>query len=79
MLIGTSKKIFNTRALAVYHIDEEGSSHYDKPTYFAPLRPYRLRFNDFGRADGISKNASKPRLDSEEMHRLNNILKGDEV
>lgn len=79
MLIGTSKRSFNTRALAVYHIDEESSSHYDKPTYFAPLRPCRLRFNDFGRADGISKNIPKPRLDNEEMGRLNNILKCEEV
>ena len=63
----------------VYHIDEESSSHYDKPTYFAPLRPCRLRFDDFGRADGISKNIPKPRLDNEEMSRLNNILKCGEA
>ena len=79
MLIGTSKKSFSTRALAVYHIDDEGSSHYDKPTYFSPLRPCRLRFNDFGKADGVSRNEPKPRIDNDEMHRLNNILKGEEV
>ena len=79
MLIGTSKKSFNTRALAVCHIDEESSSHYDKPTYFSPLRPCRLRFNDFGKADGVSRNEPKPRLDNDEMQRLNNILKGEEV
>ena len=79
MLIGTSRKSFNTRALAVYHIDKEGSSHYDRPTYFSPLRPCRLRFNDFGKADGVSKNEPKPRLNNDEMRRLDSILKGEEV
>ena len=79
MLIGTSRRSFCSRSLVVCHIDEEGSSHYDKPTYFAPLRPCRLRFNDFGRSEGVTQNAPKPRLDDEEMSRLNNILRGEEV
>lgn len=79
MLMGTSKKSFSTKALGVYHIDDEGSSHYDKPTYFSPLRPCRLRFNDFGKADGVRRNEPKPRLNNDEMRRLDNILKGEEV
>ena len=75
MLIGTSRKPFGTKVLEVCHIDEEWAKHYDEPTYFAPLRPCRLRFNDFGRAEGIARNDPKPRLDHEEMRRLNNILK----
>jgi len=79
MLIGTSRKPFGTKALEVHHIDEEGSSHYDAPTYFAPLRPCRLRFNDFGRAEGVARNEPKSRLDNEELHCLDNILKGEGV
>ena len=79
MLIGTTKACYGMRNLEVWHIDNEDAKHYDKPTYFAPLRPCRLRFDEFGRADGISRNDPKPRLDAGEMQRLNNILKDKEV
>ena len=70
MAIGTS--IRYGRALAVSGLSEEGV--HDAPTYFAVLRPHRLRFDNFGSADGIIRNQIKPRLTSDEFRRLDGFL-----
>ena len=79
MLIGTTKAYYGMRNLEVWHVENENAKHYDKPTHFAPLRPCRLRFNEFGRADGITMNAAKPRIDRDEARQLDAILAGEEV
>lgn len=79
MLIGTSRRPFGSRVLSVRHISPEDSAHYDKPSYFSVLRPYPLRFDDFGRVDGIEQNGTKPRLERDEMYRLDAFLKGKEA
>ena len=79
MLIGTSRNPSGQNVLSVRHLSPEGSAHHDRPSYFPVLRPYPLRFNDFGCADGITQNATKSRLERDEMQRLDVLLSGKEV
>lgn len=80
MLIGTSKRrCGRARCLEVRNISPEGAAHHDAPTYFDALRPRMLRFNEFGRADAVSKNVYKPRLDIDEFTRLDGMLAGQGV
>ena len=79
MLIGTSKPAYGSRVLEVRHMSPEGSEHHDAPGFFSPLRPYLLRFDEFGRADRITQNSTKPRLERDEMRRLDEILSGKKV
>lgn len=75
MLIGTSRRHGSRRTtLTVRHISPIDTAHYDFPTYFSPLRPCRVEFDEFGRAEGVTVNSPKPRLDSDEMRRLDEIL-----
>ena len=76
MLIGTSRPAYGSRVLAVRHMNPEGSEHHDAPGFFSPLRPFRIRFDEFGRADRITQNSVKPRLERDEMRRLDEILSG---
>lgn len=80
MLIGSSRSCCRAaKCLTVWHMSPEGSPHYDKPGYFSVLRPCGLRFNEFGRADRITMNVVKPRLDRDEAKRLDEMLAGEEV
>ncbi len=74
MLIGASRRPSGQNVLSVRHISPEGSGHHDKPGYFSTLRPCPLRFDDFGRTDGVEQNGTKPRLDPDEMERLDEML-----
>lgn len=74
MAIGVTKTVKD--GLAVRNISEQSVSGKDRLTHFAVLRPCRIRFNDFGMADGVSPNAYKPRLDRSESARLDKILFG---
>ena len=79
MLIGTSRRPSGSMVLAVRHMSPMDSKHFDRPGYFSVLRPYPLRFNDFGCADGIEQNGTKPRLEPDEMRQLDEILVGKEA
>ena len=79
MLLGTSRRPLGQKVLPVRHMSPEGSAHHDKPGYFSALRPCPLRFNDFGHADGIEPNGTKPRLERDEMQKLDELLSGKEV
>ena len=79
MLIGTSRRPLGQKVLPVRHMSPEGSAHHDKPGYFFTLRPCHLRFNDFGHADGIEQNGTKPRLERDEMQKLDELLSGKEA
>ena len=80
MLIGTSRSCCRAgKCLTVWHISPEGTYHHDKPSFFSVLRPYGLRLDEFGRADRITMNAAKPRLDRDEAKQLDAILAGEEV
>ena len=79
MLMGTSRRSSGQKVLSVRHMSPEGSKHHDKPSYFSTLRPCPLRFDDFGRVDGIEQNGTKPRLERDEMQRLNELLSGKEA
>lgn len=75
MLIGTSRRRGGRRTtLAVGHISPKGTPHWDSPTFFSPLRPCRVDFDEFGRADGVHENSAKRRLEPDEMQRLDEIL-----
>ena len=74
MLIGTSRRPSGQNVLSVRHMSPEGSAHRDRPGYFSALRPCSLRFDDFGRADGIEQNCTKPRLERDEMQKLDELL-----
>ena len=76
MLIGTSRPCCSVkRCLTVRHISPECSDHYDSPSYFRVLRPYGLRFDEFGREGRIAMNATKPRLELDEARKLDEMLK----
>ena len=79
MLIGTSKPPHGGGVLKVRHMSPEWLAHRDRPGFFAPLRPFRIRFDEFGRADRITQNIVKPRLERDEMRRLDEILSGKEA
>ena len=79
MLIGTSRCSAGSSVLSVRHMNPEGSARHDKPGYFSTLRPYPLRLDDFGHADGILQNCTKSRLERDEMQRLGELLSGKEM
>ena len=79
MLIGRSRRSSGQNVLSVRNVSPEGSVHHDRPSYFSSLRPYPLRFDDFGRVGGIEPNGGKPRLDCDEMQRLDAMLSGKEA
>lgn len=76
MLIGTSRRPSGKQVLPVRHMSPECSAHHDKTSYFSALRPCPLRFDDFGRVDGIEQNGTKPRLERDEMQKLDELLSG---
>lgn len=73
MLIGTSHvPLDGTPVLTVVDIDPE---KHPAPTYFSPLRPHRIVFDEFGRSDRrIHANSPKRRLAPDEMQLLDEIL-----
>lgn len=79
MLIGTSRRPFGCQSLQVRNLNPEGSAHRNAPGYFSMLRPCHLLFGDFGRAGGIEQNLAKPRLERDEMQKLNALLAGREI
>lgn len=76
MLIGTSKK--HGRSLVVRDFYEDSDST-GKVTYFCVLRPYPIRFDEFGSSERILHNITKPRLDDNEMKQLDYMLKFEEA
>lgn len=71
MLIGTSKRSGKCFIVKNFYNDSKSK---DKLTYFNVLRPYSIRFNEFGVSSGVSINAEKPKLTPEEVSRLNSFL-----
>jgi hypothetical protein len=71
MLIGTTKN--GGRSVAVENITEpvKGST---RRTHFSVVRPYPLRFGEFGKRSGIYGNGYKPRISDSEMALLNMML-----
>jgi len=74
MAIGTTKH--QGSVLAVKNISEPDKTGKDRITHFMVLRPCRIRFNDFGAADGVSANSYKPRLSRVEFDKLDRMLFG---
>lgn len=73
MLIGTTRvPLDGTPVLTVVDIDPE---NHPAPTYFSPLRPQLICFDEFGRSDRrIRANGPKRRLAPDEMQLLDEIL-----
>lgn len=71
MLIGTSKKSGRSFIVKNFYNNSESK---DKVTHFNVLRPYSIRFNEFGVAKGVSVNTEKPRLTPEGVRQLNLFL-----
>ena len=71
MLIGTTKN--GGRSVAVENITEpvKGTT---RRTHFSVVRPFPLRFGEFGKRSGIYRNDYKPRISDSEMVLLNSIL-----
>jgi hypothetical protein len=71
MLIGTTKN--GGRSVAVGNITEtiKGST---RSTHFSVVRPFPLRFGEFGKKSGIYRNDYKPRISDSEMELLNSML-----
>jgi hypothetical protein len=71
MLIGTTKN--GGRSVTVENITEpvKGST---RRTHFSVVRPYPLRFGEFGKKSGIYGNDYKPRISDSEMALLNVML-----
>ena len=71
MLIGTTKN--GGHSVAVENITEpvKGST---RRTHFSVVRPFPLRFGEFGKRSGIYRNDYKPRISDSEMVLLNSIL-----
>ena len=71
MLIGTTKN--GGRSVTVENITEpvKGST---RRTHFSVVRPYPLRFGEFGKKNGIYGNDYKPRISNSEMALLNLML-----
>lgn len=76
MLIGTSKR--HGKSLMVRDFYEDSASS-GKVTYFSVLRPYPIRFSEFGSSERVIQNSAKPRLDDNEMKQLDYMLKTLEV
>lgn len=71
MLIGTTKN--RGHSVAVENITEpvKGST---RRTHFSVVRPFPLRFGEFGKRSGIYRNDYKPRISDSEMELLNSML-----
>ena len=71
MLIGTTKG--RGRYVTVENITEpvKGSA---RKTHFSVVRPFPLRFGEFGKKSGIYGNDYKPRISDREMALLNVML-----
>lgn len=72
MLIGTSK--YPGRSVKVSNLrnpEEAG----ERTTYFSVLRPYPIRFNEFGSSEGVCANSHKPRIDKCEAQQLDVFLR----
>ena len=71
MLIGTTKN--GGRSVIVVNITEpvKGST---RRTHFSVVRPFPLRFGEFGKKSGIYRNDYKPRISDSEMELLNSML-----
>jgi hypothetical protein len=71
MLIGTTKN--GGRSVSVENITEpvKGST---RRTHFSVVRPFPLRFGEFGKRSGIYRNDYKPRISDREMVLLNSML-----
>lgn len=74
MAIGTTKSVKG--GFAVKNVSEPVKIGMDRITNFHVLRPWRIRFNDFGSAEGVTANAYKPRLSRAELDRLDKLLFG---
>lgn len=74
MAIGLTKTVKG--GFAVRNITEPVQGSQPRMTHFDVLRPCRIRFNEFGAANGVSRNDYKPRLDRNELKRLNKLLFG---
>ena len=75
MAIGTSKNPGGS--FPVKGLSKDGV--HDAPAYFHVLRPYPLRFDEFGHADGIVRNPLKPRLSGDEVKERDMFLGVKEV
>lgn len=74
MAIGLSKEVKG--GFEVKNVSAPGPSGKPSVTNFVILRPCRVRFNDFGSAEGVAPNAYKPRLNLSESARLDKMLFG---
>ena len=72
MLIGTTKNSGMSVPVKNFYGDPESK---DRITHFGVLRPYPIRFNEFGASESVVSNSAKPRIEDIEMKDLNRILK----
>ena len=73
LLLGTTRP--PRECFVVEGVTESPAGEPPRRSCFSLLRPFPLRFGEFGDADGISMNAYKPRLTPGEESRLDGFLR----